>query len=86
MSERETSKKIPDGDPVAVELRLAVHAGDVEAIQRLLRDDPALAGASTWLLTRSGLASLSIDLDASLSSLAGRLPAPPELGHVSAAR
>src|SRR5215470_6535433 len=45
MSEQETGNWIPDGDPVAAELRLAVHAGDVEAIQRLLQDDPALATA-----------------------------------------
>ena len=45
MSEQETGKPIPGGDPVAVELRLAVHAGDVEAIQRLLQNDPALATA-----------------------------------------
>ena len=45
MSEQETSKWIPDGDQVAVELRIAVRAGDVEAIRRLLRSDPALASA-----------------------------------------
>ena len=45
MSEQETGQWIPDDDQVAAELRLAVHAGDVEAIQRLLRNDPALATA-----------------------------------------
>jgi uncharacterized protein len=45
MSEREPGKPIPDSDPVAVELRLAVHAGDVGSIQRLLQNDPALATA-----------------------------------------
>jgi uncharacterized protein len=45
MSEQETGRQIPHGAPVAVELRLAVHAGDVEAIQLLLRKDPALATA-----------------------------------------
>jgi hypothetical protein len=45
MDEQETSKRIPDDDQVAAELRSAVHAGDVEAIQRLLRNDPALATA-----------------------------------------
>src|SRR5215472_6203731 len=48
MSEKETSKRIPEDDQVAIELRLAVHAGDVEAIQRLLRDDPALAIATIF--------------------------------------
>ena len=45
MSDRESGKRIPSDSQVAVVLRLAVHAGDVEAIQRLLRDDPALASA-----------------------------------------
>jgi ankyrin repeat protein len=45
MSEQETGKRIPDNDQVAVELRSAVHAGDMEAIKRLLRNDPALASA-----------------------------------------
>jgi uncharacterized protein len=45
MSAQEAGQQIPDDDPVAAELRLAVHAGDVEAIQRLLRSHPALAMA-----------------------------------------
>ena len=43
MSEQETGQCIPDDDPVAAGLRLAVHAGDVETVQRLLRNDLALA-------------------------------------------
>jgi ankyrin repeat protein len=45
MGEQRYSKRIPDDDQVAVELRRALHAGDVEAIQRLLQVDPALASA-----------------------------------------
>ena len=45
MSEQKAGKRIPSDDLVAVELRLAVHAGDVAAIQTLLRNDPALASA-----------------------------------------
>jgi ankyrin repeat protein len=45
MSEQETGKRIPSDDQVAVELLLAVRVGDVAAIQRLLRNDPALASA-----------------------------------------
>lgn len=45
MSEQETGRLIPGDDPVAVELRLAVRAGDVEAIRTLLRNDPGLATA-----------------------------------------
>jgi uncharacterized protein len=45
MSKQETAKWIPDDDQVAVGLRSAVRAGDVEAVQRLLRNDPALATA-----------------------------------------
>src|SRR5262249_27835660 len=42
---RQAGKRIPGDDQTAVELRTAVHAGDVDAIQRLLRNDPALATA-----------------------------------------
>jgi uncharacterized protein len=45
MDERETGRWIPGDDQVAIELRLAVHAGDAGTIQRLLRNDPALASA-----------------------------------------
>jgi uncharacterized protein len=45
MSEQETRTWIADGDRGAAELRRAVHAGDVEAVQRLLRSHPALATA-----------------------------------------
>jgi ankyrin repeat protein len=45
MGEQETGKQIPDDHAAEVELRSAVREGDVEAIQRLLRDDPALATA-----------------------------------------
>jgi hypothetical protein len=45
MSEQETGKLIPGDDPAVIELRLAVRAGDVETMQRLLRNDPALATA-----------------------------------------
>jgi len=43
MSEQDTGKWIPSDDQVAVDLLLAVRAGDVAAIQRLLGNDPALA-------------------------------------------
>jgi ankyrin repeat protein len=45
MSEQQASRWIPDDDQVAVELRLAVRAGDVDAVRRLLQNDPALASA-----------------------------------------
>jgi uncharacterized protein len=45
MNERETGKLISSDDPVAVELAHAVRTGDIEAIERLLRNDPALASA-----------------------------------------
>jgi ankyrin repeat protein len=44
-SKSETGNRIPGHGEVAIGLRLAVRAGDVEAIQRLLRDDPTLASA-----------------------------------------
>jgi uncharacterized protein len=45
MSAQESGKRIPSDSQVAVELGLAVRAGDVTAIRRLLDDDPALASA-----------------------------------------
>jgi hypothetical protein len=45
MSEPQAAKWISDDDPVAIELRLAVHAGDVAAVERLLQADAALATA-----------------------------------------
>ena len=45
MSAQQTGQQIPDDDPVAAKLRWAIHAGDVEAIQRLLSSHPALATA-----------------------------------------
>jgi len=45
MSEQETGNWISSDNQVAVDLVLAVHAGDVEAIQRLLSDNPALVSA-----------------------------------------
>jgi len=45
MSEQTAGRWLPDDDPVAVELRRAIRAGDVEAVQRSLGNDPALAAA-----------------------------------------
>src|SRR5215472_3673197 len=45
MNEQEPGKQIPADDQVAVELVLAAHAGDIEAIRKMLRKDPALATA-----------------------------------------
>ena len=45
MSDQDTGKWIPDSDQVAADLRSAVHGGDVEGVQRLLRSLPALATA-----------------------------------------
>jgi uncharacterized protein len=45
MNEQATGKRIHSDDQVAVELVSAVRAGDIEAIRRLLRNDPALATA-----------------------------------------
>src|ERR1700755_2788070 len=45
MSAQQTGQQIPDDDPVAAELRWAVHSGDVEAIQRLPGRHPTLATA-----------------------------------------
>jgi hypothetical protein len=74
MSEQETGKRIEDGDPVAVELRVAVRAGDVAAIQRLLRNDPALASAR--LIGRGGGSGTPLHL---VTDWPGYFPSGPEI-------
>jgi hypothetical protein len=48
MGEHGAGNRIADDSQVAIELRLAIRAGDVETIQRLLRDNPGLASARLW--------------------------------------
>ncbi len=74
MGEQKYSKRIPSDDQVAVELLLAVRAGDVEAIQRLLRNDPALASAG--LVGEDGGAGTPLHL---VTDWPGYFPNGPEI-------
>jgi hypothetical protein len=74
MSEQETGKRIPSDAHVAVELLLAVRLGDVAAIQRLLRDDPALASAR--LVGKDGGAGTPLHL---VTDWPGYFPNGPEI-------
>ena len=74
MSEQETGKRIPSDGQVAVELLLAVRAGDVAAIQRLLRNDPALASAR--LFGKDGGAGTPLHL---VTDWPGYFPNGPEI-------
>jgi uncharacterized protein len=74
MSEQKTGKRIPADDQVAVELLLAVRAGDVEAIQRLLQNDPALASAG--LVAKDGGARTPLHL---VTDWPGYFPNGPEI-------
>jgi uncharacterized protein len=74
MSEQETSKRIPSDGQVAVELLLAVRAGDVAAIQGLLRDDPALG--SSRLVGKDGGAGTPLHL---VTDWPGYFPRGPEI-------
>src|SRR5450755_1445721 len=74
MSKQETGKRIPSDDQAAVELRLAVRAGDVAAIQRLLRSDPALASAR--LFGKDGGAGTPLHL---VTDWPGYFPNGPEI-------
>jgi ankyrin repeat protein len=74
MSEQDAGKWIPEDDQVAVELRLAVRVGDVEAIQRLLRNDPALASAR--LVGRGGGSGTPLHL---VTDWPGYFPNGPEI-------
>jgi uncharacterized protein len=74
MSEQETGKWIRSDGQVAVELLLAVRAGDVAAIQRLLRNDPALASAK--LFGNDGGAGTPLQL---VTDWPGYFPSGPEI-------
>lgn len=74
MSEQETGRWIPDDDQVAVELRLAIRVGDVEAIQRLLGNDPALATAR--LVGKGGGSGTALHL---VTDWPGYFPNGPEI-------
>lgn len=52
VSGERTAVEIPEDDPRAVALLLAVHGGDVDTIRRLLAEDPQLARAG--LVDRKG--------------------------------
>lgn len=77
MSEREPGRWIPEDDQAAVELRLAVHAGDVETIQRLLHSDPTLASAH--LLARRGGSGTVLHL---VTDWPGYFPNGPEIARL----
>jgi uncharacterized protein len=77
MSEQESGQWIPSDDQVAVELLVAVRAGDVEAIQRLLRNDPALASAR--LVGRDGGTGTPLHL---VTDWPGYFPNSPEIVRV----
>jgi len=73
MSE-ETGKRIPSDGQVGVQLRLAVRVGDVTAIQRFLRNDPALASAR--LVGNDGGAGTPLHL---VTDWPGYVPNGPEI-------
>jgi uncharacterized protein len=74
MNEQESGKQIPSDGQVAVELLLAVRVGDVAAIQRLLRNDPALASAR--LVGKDGGAGTPLHL---VTDWPGYFPNGPEI-------
>src|SRR5271165_4071997 len=74
MSEQEPGKRIPSDSQVAIELVVAVHAGDVETVRRLLRDDPALASAR--LTGKDGSGSTPLHL---VTDWPGYFPNGPEI-------
>jgi uncharacterized protein len=41
----ESLRRIPDSDPIAVELTVSIRSGDMSTVRRLLQDDPELAVA-----------------------------------------
>jgi len=74
MNEQQAGKRIPSDGQVAIELLLAVRAGDVEAVRRLLQDDPALASAR--LVGRDGGAGTPLHL---VTDWPGYFPNGPQI-------
>src|SRR6202166_2017395 len=56
MTDRSTTVTIPGDAPTAVELRIAVHGGDVDRVGRLVSDNPDLARARFTARGGSGTA------------------------------
>jgi hypothetical protein len=77
VSEQETGKWIPEDDPVGIELRRTVRAGDVAAIRRLLRNDPALATAR--LVGRGGGTATPLHL---VTDWPGYFPNGPQIARI----
>jgi ankyrin repeat protein len=74
MSEQESGKRVPSDSQVVIELVVAVHAGDVETVRRLLRDDAALASAR--LTGKDGSGSTPLHL---VTDWPGYFPNGPEI-------
>jgi ankyrin repeat protein len=77
MSEQETSNWLPEDDPLAVELRAAVRAGDVEAVRRLLASHPGLATAR--LVGRRGGSATALHL---VADWPGYFPNGPKVARL----
>ena len=77
MSASETGKSIPDDDHIAVELRRAVRAGDVAAIERLLTNDPSLA--SVRIVRERGGSSTALHL---VADWPGYFPHGPQIAKL----
>ena len=63
MTDDAPSEWIPDDAEEAIQLRLAVRTGNVEAIRRMLRDDPALAAARLGAAGRGSATPLHLVTD-----------------------
>jgi uncharacterized protein len=77
MSEQEAGRRIPGTDPVAAGLAAAVRAGDIQAIQGLLRTDPALASAR--IVGRGGGTAAPLHL---VADWPGYFPNGPEIARL----
>ncbi|HEY3732454.1 MAG TPA: ankyrin repeat domain-containing protein [Streptosporangiaceae bacterium] len=77
MSEQGAGPTIPDDSQAAVELRLAVRAGDVAAVQGLLGKEPALASAR--IVGRDGGSGTSLHL---VADWPGYFPNAPRIARL----
>ena len=80
VSEREPGRLVAGDSQVAIELRLAVRAGDLEEVRRLLREDPGLVSAR--IVGRRGGTSTALHL---VADWPGYFPRGPQIVALLAA-
>jgi uncharacterized protein len=77
MSEGTSDKVMPSDDPIAIDLVFAVHGGNVDIVNRLLRDIPDLA--ATRFVGKDGGSNTALHM---VTDWPGYFPNGPEIAHL----